>query len=120
MDPVTTSVIAALQKLSEPLVKDAYDGLKALIARKFGRDSRIAAAVDAAEAQPQSPARAAVVQEEVAAAAADQDPEIVEQARALGEVVSGTAAPSVSVHQQVSGSGNVFSGTGDVHVQRPG
>ncbi|HET7462886.1 MAG TPA: hypothetical protein VFJ82_16655 [Longimicrobium sp.] len=120
MDPVTTSIIAALQKLSEPLVKDAYEGVKGLIARKFGRDSRIAAAVEAAEAQPSSPARAAVVHEEVAAAGADRDPELLGQARALAEALSAGGGPSVTVNQQVSGSGHTFSGTGDIHIQRPG
>jgi hypothetical protein len=30
MDPITTAIVAALAKLAEPAIKDAYDGLKAI------------------------------------------------------------------------------------------
>lgn len=118
MDPVSMSLLAALQKLSEPLVKDAYNGIKALIARKFGQESRIAAAVEEVEAQPSSAGRAAVLEEEVVAAGADRDPELLEAVRSLTTAISG-AAPTVTVTQNVSGSGHTFSGSGDIHINRP-
>ena len=34
MEPITTALVAALGKLAEPAVKDAYEGLKALIMKK--------------------------------------------------------------------------------------
>ncbi|MFL5539719.1 MAG: hypothetical protein ACJ8J0_12040 [Longimicrobiaceae bacterium] len=119
MDPITTAITAALAHLGAAAVKDAYAGLKALLVRKFGADSKVTEAVDGVEARPESEGRKAVLAEELAAAGAGDDEEIVRAARALAAAVEAHGGPAVSVQQNVQGDGNVFSGTGNVTVQRP-
>ena len=46
MDPITTAILAALAKLAEPAIKDSYDGLKAIIKRKFGANGTCTGASD--------------------------------------------------------------------------
>jgi len=88
MDPITTAIVAALPALASDLVtssmKDAYQGLKAVIRRKFGESSQVARAVVALEADPGSKAQAAVLEEKVAVAKATEDPDVM---KALAELV---------------------------------
>jgi hypothetical protein len=88
MDPITTAIIAVLPALASELVKssvkDAYECLKAVIGRKFGKSSSIAKAVEALEANPKSKGQAAVLAENVAAANATSDRDVM---KALTELV---------------------------------
>jgi disulfide oxidoreductase YuzD len=58
LDPITTAIVATLPVLASDLVtksvKDAYEGLKAVIRRKWGEASPVAKSVDALEASPKS------------------------------------------------------------------
>jgi hypothetical protein len=89
MDPITTAIVAALPALASGLVtsglKDAYQGLKAVIRRKFGESSQVSKAVEALEADPGSKGQAAVLQEKVAVAHASEDPDVM---KALAELVN--------------------------------
>lgn len=120
MDPITTAIVAAVANLGATAVKDAYDGLKSLIVRKFGADSKVGEAVNGVEAQPASEGRRLVLAEEMAAARAPEDEELVRAAGALAAALEAHGGPSVSVRQTVHGDRNVFSGTGDVSVHRHG
>lgn len=81
MDPITAAVLAVAPALATELVsdavKDAYSGLKAVIRRKWGEASALQRAVEEVEAQPESKARAAVLEEEVANTAANDDPDLM-------------------------------------------
>ena len=91
MDPITTAIVAALAagvasgatEVGKKVVVDAYDTLKTAIKNKFGGDSDLVDAVDKLEKKPDSGGRKEVLQEEVAAAKADQDPEILKAAQDL-------------------------------------
>ena len=89
MDPITAAIVAALPALASELItsglKDAYEGLKAVIWRKFGESSQVSKAVDALEADPSSKGQAAVLQEKVAVARATEDPDVM---NALAELVN--------------------------------
>ena len=99
MDPITTMIVTALalgaaaglKTTAEQAVKDAYAGVKALIQRKYA-DVSLAELEEA----PESEARRAVVEEDLAKTDADKDEELLQQARALIDVVEkhdqGTAA----------------------------
>jgi len=97
MDPVTTALLAAisagalsgLTEAGKTAVADAYGKLKALLAKKFGRKSDVVQAVEQVEAKPDSAGRKEVLAEEVAGVKADQDPEIVQAAQILLQVVQG-------------------------------
>gem|GEM_PF-4105467 len=78
-------------------------------------------AVTAVEDQPASEGRKIVLGEEVAAAGAAEDDEIVRAAATLKTALEAHAVEStVSVRQTVHGDHNVFSGTGDVRVEHRG
>jgi hypothetical protein len=83
MDPITTAIIAALAQLGQTVINDAYQALKAALQHKFGVDSDLVEAVDKTEEKPESEARQAVLQEEVAASGALQDEEVLKAAEAL-------------------------------------
>ena len=91
MDPITTAILAAAPALASELVgsavKDAYAALKALIQRKWGADSAIHQAVNAVEANPQSKASAAVLEEEVGNAGAKDDREVLDAVAKLAEAL---------------------------------
>ena len=107
MDPITAAIVAAIAagtaKVAEQAIVDAYAGLKELLRRKFGAKSEVVKAVKALEAKPDSAARKDVVKEEVAAAKADQDPELLQAAHALLDKI-GAQPGGVQVIQQATGS----------------
>ena len=86
-DPLTTGIIAAvgagLAKVGETAVVDAYNGVKSLIVKKFGKESQLKKAVDALEERPDSESRKGMVKEEVEAANADKDPDLLAAANLL-------------------------------------
>ena len=88
MDPITAAIMAVLPALASDVVKvgvkDAYEGLKAVIRRKWGDSAPISKAISAIEEDPTSKAQAAVLEEKVGAVKATDDAEVVQ---ALGQLV---------------------------------
>jgi hypothetical protein len=89
MDPLTSLVTAlaagaaaALKPTVEQAVKDSYAALKGLIQRKYAQVQ-----VDPLEANPSSKNRRRVVEEDLKAAGADTDAEVLQQAQALLEAI---------------------------------
>jgi hypothetical protein len=82
MDPITSAVVAALPAIASGLVqssvKDAYEGLKAVIRRRWGDASPVAKSVDALEANPKSKGQAAVLAENVDSVKATGDAEVMQ------------------------------------------
>jgi hypothetical protein len=93
MDPVTTAIIAALTagattggtELVKKGVSDGYDRIKSLLKEKFGHNSEVVKKVTDLETKPDSEGRRATLQEEIAAAKADQDSDLVKAAQAILE-----------------------------------
>jgi hypothetical protein len=89
MDPLSAIVTAlalgaatALKEVSAQGIKDAYEGLKALIRRKYAQVS-----LAQLEANPDSKARRDVVEEELTAAGAVHDEELLQHAKAILDAV---------------------------------
>jgi hypothetical protein len=89
MDPLTSLVTAlaagaaaALHSTVEQTVKDGYAALKALLQRKYTQVD-----INQLEANPTSKNCRGVVEEELAAAGADQDAEVLQQAQILLEAI---------------------------------
>jgi hypothetical protein len=89
MDPLTSLVTAltagaatALQSTVEQGVKDGYTALKGLIQRKYAQVD-----VNQLEANPSSKSRRGVVEEDLKAAGADKDAEVLQQAQVLLEAI---------------------------------
>jgi uncharacterized Zn ribbon protein len=91
MDPITTAILAAISAgvvsgttdVAEQAVVDAYKKLKELLRNKFGAKSKVVKAVKELEANPNSEARKAVVQEELASAKASKDVDLLKAAQTL-------------------------------------
>jgi len=89
IDPITAAILAVLPALASDMVKsgvkDAYEGLKAVIRRKWGDAAPITKAISAIEEDPTSKAQAAVLEEKVAAVKATGDAEVAEALHQLVE-----------------------------------
>lgn len=134
MDPITAAIVSALAAgladVGKEGIRDAYQGLKSLLYRKFGPQSSVFKAVEDLESNPSSPARKAVLQEEVAQSRADRDPELLRTANYVIQKVrypssmkqSGTGNMQVQEAQQIlaaSGQGNTLAGRNIING-RPG
>jgi hypothetical protein len=91
MDPITlivtalaTGAAAGLKPTAEKAIKDAYEGLKALIVRRYERTN---AAVPVLEHNPASDAGKAVLQEALAEEGAAEDETLLRQAQAVLQAV---------------------------------
>lgn len=107
MDPVTIAIMTAIattvaqgagQAVGENVVNDIYAKLKQSLASKFGRDSDVVKSVEGLEAKPDSEGRKETLKEEVEASGANRDPEILQVAQELLDVVA--AQPSGERHIQ--------------------
>ena len=93
MDPITTAILAALvagvtagvTDVGKKAIVDAYEGVKAIIKRKFGAQSELAEAITSLESKPDSEGRQARLQAEVTAAEVDKDADILAAVEALAE-----------------------------------
>ncbi len=113
-DIITSALIGgALRKVGEQVMQDAYAGLKALLLRKFGKDSALLKSVQELEQNPDSKARKAVVEEEVAKSKAHQDEELLAAAGKLLELLK-AVQPQEAYHAVQTGSGAVAQGPGAV------
>ena len=93
-----------------------------MIKKRFGNDNDVLEAIQELEAKPDSEARKAVVTEELDAIRAGEDPDVVAAASQLieriKEVIPDGEHIINTVIQNVSGTGHVFTGTGDVDISR--
>ena len=119
MDTITTAIVAAIAAISSNAIKDSYSALKALLKKKFGEKSDLVEAVNKLEAKPQSEARKATVQEEVEAAKANDDHEIVQLAQSLLEKLKEHPSGQQVINQTISQSQVKYaatSGTGTASI----
>jgi hypothetical protein len=110
MDPITTAILAVLPTLASDMVKsgvkDAYEGLKAVIHRKWGAEAPISKAIVAVERDPNSKAQAAVLAEKVSSVRAAKDAEVLSALQQLVEQMKqhGVGGAAVArIHFNVSG-----------------
>ena len=89
MDPISLIVTALVagaaagaKPTAERAVKDAYEGIKTLIKRKFG-----SANIDLVEEDPTSQGRQQVLEEDLRKAGAGDDADVLEQAKVLLEAL---------------------------------
>lgn len=111
-------MFAALGMLGEKVVLDAYGGLKSLLISKFGKESEIVSTAEGLEKNPESAGRRETLKEEIASAGADTDDEIVAAAQALLDAIKRLPGGEQTINQTVTGNHNVFSGSGNVTVNR--
>ena len=91
MDPITTAIITALSAgtiagltdTAKTAVIDSYNKLKDLLKRKHGADSDVVQAIGKLEAKPDSQGRKEMLAEEIVAIEAEQDEEILAEAKQI-------------------------------------
>ena len=124
MDPITTAIVALLPALASDMVKssvkDAYDGLKAVIRRKWGDAAPVAKAISALEEDPKSKAQVAVLEEKVEAAKVAEDAEVLQALHRLveqmkAEKIGGEAVARVQFTMS-GGTVQGVAGAENVHV----
>ena len=126
MDPITTALIAAIsagvtsagKDVAINAIQDFYAGIKAMIIRKYGKDSNVNKALEDLEEKPDSAGRRAVLNEEIEAAGANEDNELINASKELLEKLKEFPHIYTNVTQTVTGDKNIFSGTGDVRIQK--
>jgi len=120
MDPITTAILAAIpavaSDIASSVVKDAYAGLKSIIARKFGPTSAVAKSVDDLEANPRSKGQALVLSERVAETNAVADADIMEAVNKLVEALSKARFEPPNVHVEATMAGGVAGVVGAQNV----
>jgi alpha-ketoglutarate-dependent taurine dioxygenase len=129
MDPISAAIVAAisagaiggLTEASKASLMDIYSKLKALLCKKFGKESEVVQAVQQVEAKPISKARQAVLAEEVATFKADQDAELLQLAQALLQVLQ--SSTDTTGHSQMA-TGNYIAqadwgSSASVHIGTP-
>lgn len=109
MEPVTlivSALVAAVAKLAEPAVNDAYNGLKTLIKQRFAGNAKVEGALEGLEEDPatwRKPLETALAQTDV-----QQDKEIIAAAETLQKVAGHeTGKVVVSGNRQEGGEGNI-------------
>jgi hypothetical protein len=115
MDPITAALVTALAmgvaggltETGKQLMPDAYNALKAALQQKVGVGSDLLDAVDSLEKKPDSQGRAATLQEEVQAAGADKDPDLLKLAESLQAALQQSGAGQQAT---LSGSGAIAQG----------
>ena len=125
MDPITTTILAALGVMGSEVVKsgvkDAYDNLKAVIRRKWGESAPINKAINALEEDPQSKAQAAVLEEKVGQIDAATDAEVLQSLHKLIEQMKSEGLGGEAVARvQFTMSGGVVQGVAGAENVRIG
>jgi hypothetical protein len=128
MEPITIIVAALVggaaataKDVGAQAVKDAYNGLRALVIDKFGGQGDVDVALEQAQKKPDSDARQAVLKEELKGAGADRDQELVRQAQALLDLLKKHGAgSSTSYAATLTGNGAIAQGEGAVAAGKGG
>lgn len=108
---ILDALIRGASRVAEPAVRDAYDGLKALIRRRFFHDQpQMAVALEhPQDARPQ-------LEEALTRAGADRDPELVAQAQTVLTNLQ-TNAPMQNVNNQGANIGKQYNSSGTTYFQ---
>jgi hypothetical protein len=127
MDPITLAIVTALSAgamsgatdVAKKAIGDSYEGLKALIKKKFGRDSDVSEAIEKLQAKPESAGHQAVLSEELVNANAASDPEVLNAAQSLLALIKALPQGEQRIQQIAHGIGIAQasgSGTATVNV----
>ena len=109
MDPITTAIVTTLaNETIKAGVKGAYDGLKAVIHRKWGETAPVSQAITAIENDPASKAQAGVLAEKVEAVRAAED---IDVSKALERLVEALKAHGIGGEVAANIQTNISGGT---------
>ena len=109
MDPITTAIIAAIAAgaasgtgtVAEKVIIEAYEGLKALINRKFGNDNKISKVITDLEEEPDFEPNKAALEGRVKQTRADEDQDIKVAAQELLEKIKSQPEGEKHIQQAI-------------------
>lgn len=130
MDPVTTAIVTAITAgvatgstdAAKKAVVDSYEGLKALIKRKFGGNSEVVDAINKLETKPDSAGRREVLAEEIREIKAAEAPDLMAAAMSLLELIKAMPNGEQHIQQVAKGTGIAQAssgGTASVNIYGP-
>lgn len=119
MDSITNAIITALSAgvisgltdTAKATINDSYNKLKGLFPKKFGADSDVVQAIGKLEAKPDSQGRQETLAEEIVAAKAEQDEEILAAAKHVLTLVQSQQAKFM-----IQNSGSVYGQVAESHA----
>ena len=103
MDLITVAIISAIAKLSDTVIQDAYEALKAVIVRKYGLESDVVDSIKKLEDKPESAGRRETLSEEIIDSNAGKDPDILRAFQDLQALLQNQHNSGGQVNIQVSG-----------------
>jgi hypothetical protein len=124
MDPVTTAIVAALTAggtagitdTAKTAITEAYQSLKDLLRKKFGRESNLIKSVEVLEAKPANVPRQQILDEEIIEVRAYQDPGITQAVQRLLDQIKAQPAGERHVQHIIGDYNAVVQGTGNATV----
>lgn len=117
---LTAAALAGKAALSQA-AKDAYQKLKQLLIRKSGQKAELEPALAGLEMKPESQSRRNVFEKELKAAGVGKDPDILQLARQLKDILKQEGHPvQVSYQANQSGGGAIAQGPGAVAAGKGG
>ena len=88
VDPITSAILAAVSAgITQPVISEAYNTLKALIVSKYGKKNDISDAIEKYENRTDSEARKRAIEEDVQYLKAFEDSDLIKIANKLIEKV---------------------------------
>jgi hypothetical protein len=78
---------SGVSDITKKAIVDGYNGLKALVTKKFGTNNEATTAIEKLEAKPDSAGRQQTLAEELQASGASADPELLTAAQSLLELI---------------------------------
>jgi hypothetical protein len=83
MEDIIAAIVTGIANLSKDAIKDSYNAFKNYMKDKFGEESEVVKAVNEVERKPDSEGRKAILREEMKAAQADEDNDLLKLAQDL-------------------------------------
>lgn len=103
MNPIATSLISAVvYDLGKGTIAKAYNALRGALERKLGTESEVIKAIEGLEADPNSPGYKLVLQEKITKANIEKDPELVNLAQKLLDLLEDRQGEKQNIVQNVS------------------
>jgi len=124
MEPITTAIVAALTAgatsgitdTTRATISDAYQGLKNLLHKNFGRESNLIKSVEVLEAKPDAIGRQQTLDEEVIDAKAGHDQDILQAAQYLLNLIQTQQSGERHIQHVIGNYNAVVQGSGNAIV----
>ena len=117
MNPIATSLISAVvYDLGKGTIAKAYNALRGALERKLGTESEVIKAIEGLEKRPKSESRIGTLQEELQYAEVEKDPELVNLAQKLLDLLEDRQGTKQNIQNIGKVQNSANSNTGNAFV----